>query len=54
MCFYEANTIVWVVREYPNPNPKIFGYCKTRCNFRYQFLKLEILNTRITRPEIFG
>jgi hypothetical protein len=22
MCFYEANTIVRVVREYPNPNPK--------------------------------
>jgi hypothetical protein len=22
MCFYEANIIVRVVREYPNPNPK--------------------------------
>jgi hypothetical protein len=22
MCFYEADTIVRVVREYPNPNPK--------------------------------
>jgi hypothetical protein len=22
MCFYESNTIVRVVREYPNPNPK--------------------------------
>jgi hypothetical protein len=22
MCFYKANTIVRVVREYPNPNPK--------------------------------
>jgi hypothetical protein len=21
MCFYEADTIVRVVREYPNPNP---------------------------------
>jgi hypothetical protein len=24
MCFYEANTTVWVVREYPNPNPKFW------------------------------
>jgi hypothetical protein len=22
MCFYEADTIVRIVREYPNPNPK--------------------------------
>jgi hypothetical protein len=22
MCFYEGDTIVRVVREYPNPNPK--------------------------------
>jgi hypothetical protein len=22
MCFYEGETIVRVVREYPNPNPK--------------------------------
>jgi hypothetical protein len=22
MCFYEANTIVRIVRESPNPNPK--------------------------------
>jgi hypothetical protein len=22
MCFYKANIIVRVVREYPNPNPK--------------------------------
>jgi hypothetical protein len=22
MCFYETDTIVRVVREYPNPNPK--------------------------------
>jgi hypothetical protein len=59
MCFYEANTTIRVVREYPNPNPKFqvtrfFGYCKTRCNFGYRFSKPEILNTRITGPEIFG
>jgi hypothetical protein len=24
MCFYEADTIVRVVREYPNPNPKFW------------------------------
>jgi hypothetical protein len=24
MCFYETNTIVRVVREYPNPNPKFW------------------------------
>ena len=23
MCFYEADTIFWLVREYPNPKPKI-------------------------------
>jgi hypothetical protein len=23
MCFYEANTIVWVVREYPNPKFRV-------------------------------
>jgi hypothetical protein len=55
MCFYEANIIV---REYSNLNPKIlsiqfFGYCKTRCNFGYQFSKLEILNTQITSPDFF-
>jgi hypothetical protein len=55
--FYKADT---AVREYPNPKfrvpePKIsgtwtFGYCKTRCNFGYQFSKPEILNTRIPDP----
>jgi hypothetical protein len=24
MCFYEADTIIRVVREYPNPNPKFW------------------------------
>jgi hypothetical protein len=33
---------------------RIFGYCKTRCNFGYRFSKPEILKTRITRPEISG
>jgi hypothetical protein len=54
MCFYEADIMVRVVREYPNPKirvpeisgTRIFGYCKTRCNFGYRFSKPEILKTR--------
>jgi hypothetical protein len=33
---------------------RIFRYCKTHCNFGYQFLKSKILNNRITWLEIFG
>jgi hypothetical protein len=29
---------------------RIFGYCKTRCNFGYRLSKPEILKTQITRP----
>jgi hypothetical protein len=56
--FYEVDTTVRVVQGIPEPEPEIsgtrsFGYRKTRCNFGYRFSKPEILNTRITRPEIF-
>jgi hypothetical protein len=41
-----------VIPEPEIPGTRIFGYCKTRFIFGYQFSKPEILNTRIT-PEIF-
>jgi hypothetical protein len=43
----------------PEPEPeisgtRIFGYCKTRCNFGYRFSKPEILKIRITDPKFSG
>jgi hypothetical protein len=54
MCFYEANTTVRIVREYPNLKyraSEFSGIVKTCFNFKYRFSKLENLNTRITRLE---
>jgi hypothetical protein len=56
MCFYKADTTVRVVREYPNPKfwvPEFLAIVKPVVIW-YRFSKHEILNTRITRPEIYG
>jgi hypothetical protein len=59
MCFYEADTIVRVVREYPNPNPKFrvpefSGIAKPVVILGIDFQIPEILKTRITRLKNFG
>jgi hypothetical protein len=51
MCFYEADIIVQVVREYPNPNPKFrvpefSGIAKP--------VVISGIKTRNTRPKIFN
>jgi hypothetical protein len=57
MRFYEANTIVRLVREYPNPKfwvPEFSGIAKLVIISGIDSQNPKFLKTRITRPEIFG